>query len=62
MHSGEKPYKCHVCEKVFSEPGNLTRHLRVHSGEKPFKCHVCEYAFTTSGNLKTHLRVHNEAV
>ena len=40
MHSGEKPTKCHVCEKAFTQSGSLTAHLRVHSSEKPFKCVV----------------------
>jgi uncharacterized Zn-finger protein len=35
VHSGEKPYKCHVCDEAFTQSSTLTKHLRVHSGEKP---------------------------
>ena len=37
VHSGEIPYKCDVCAKVFVCTGNLGIHQRVHTGEKPYK-------------------------
>ena len=46
IHTNEKPYECDVCEKRFSESGDLKRHMRIHTKEKPYECDVCEKRFT----------------
>ena len=40
---------CHLCEKAFTQAGDLKRHRLTHTGEKSHKCGTCEKAFTLAG-------------
>ncbi|XP_072399028.1 uncharacterized protein [Diabrotica undecimpunctata] len=55
---GQKPYKCEICSKTYTQGNNLKIHLRTHTGEKPCRCEICFKTFASSDNLKGHLRVH----
>ena len=32
VHTGERPYKCDVCNAAFTKSGSLSAHMRVHTG------------------------------
>ena len=62
VHTGEMPYKCPHCLKLFRFSHNLLQHVkRIHSAEKPYKCSFCPKSFAYLHDLKTHLIVHTDS-
>lgn len=55
-HTGNKPYKCNVCDYKTTQRDRLDSHVRTHTGEKPFACPECDFRSTTKQGLYYHSR------
>ena len=57
MHEGIKPYECKLCNKTFTQKGNLKKHNIVQhsdislSDRKKFECSFCSCKYTERYNL-----------
>ena len=38
--SGEKPFKCVACDRMFANSSDRKKHMHVHTTEKPYNCKV----------------------
>ncbi|KAL2082344.1 hypothetical protein ACEWY4_022162 [Coilia grayii] len=56
----QKGYACSICQRCFSVPSKLARHLLIHMGIKPFTCEVCGRSFRQACHLQTHLNIHRK--
>ena len=58
IHTGDKPFQCHVCIKSYKNYCSLRQHIRIHTGDKPYSCDLCGKRFTQNEPLKRHIRTH----
>ena len=57
-HTGEKPYKCKMCDYSCAQSSKLTRHMRIHvkTGEGTYNCSNCDMPFSVATTLEKHMR------
>ncbi|XP_046543705.1 zinc finger protein 235-like isoform X1 [Haliotis rubra] len=56
-HTGERPYKCDLCDQTFFRGDDLKYHRTTrHSGVKPFRCNACGMTFAWAKDLERHMK------
>ena len=57
-HTGEKPYKCDMCEYSCAQSSKLTRHMKIHvkTGRGVLRCKICDMPFSVQSTLDKHIR------
>ncbi|XP_039259975.2 uncharacterized protein LOC120336371 [Styela clava] len=56
----DKKFRCEHCDKSFTDPSNLQRHIRQHHvGARAHPCPECGKTFATSSGLKQHQHIHS---
>jgi len=62
VHTRDKPYKCSLCDRSFSDSSNLQSHKRhVCSNRKTYHYPYCGKLFKTNTKLQLHTRIHTGA-
>ena len=56
-HTGFKPLRCKVCDKSFSDPSNMKKHVKLHESEDTVhKCRYCGRNFVRYRGLLNHIK------
>ncbi|KAG5869524.1 hypothetical protein JTB14_002512 [Gonioctena quinquepunctata] len=59
IHSGEKPFGCHICDRKFSLKATLLSHIRTHDpNHKEFNCIICNSFYSSKASLQIHMSLH----
>ncbi|KAK3798841.1 hypothetical protein RRG08_007198 [Elysia crispata] len=59
-HSGDKRFRCGICQSSYLAAHELGRHMLAHNGQRPFTCEQCGKAFPDWNQLRKHLVVHTD--
>ncbi|XP_038052690.1 zinc finger protein 37 homolog [Patiria miniata] len=57
-HTGEKPFKCDICDAVFGDQSRLNAHAPIHLEARNYLCDQCGKSFKRAINLRMHRKVH----
>ncbi|KAM4594452.1 uncharacterized protein V3H82_001265 isoform 1-T3 [Fundulus diaphanus] len=61
-HTGEKPFKCPLCNLTFSQSYHMTRHMRNQHAAGPYVCPACGLSMESLAELFKHKKTHKEQI
>lgn len=59
-HNDSK-FQCSYCERAYSIPSDLQKHVKTHTDHRLYVCEVCGKVFSTFKNMRRHTKIHNTA-
>lgn len=62
--SGNAPssaHRCPICQKGFSQPYKLRRHLVIHASPRIHQCNICQKVLPSVTELRSHKKLHGRA-
>ena len=58
-HTGEKPFKCPLCDMRYRQSREVTRHIKTfHEKRRDFQCPICDKKFSRKHHLNRHMDTH----
>ena len=61
QHTGERPYLCTLCPKMFTRLTYLKEHMNSHTEQTPFLCPHCSESFQERAVFTKHVKRHQAA-
>ena len=59
-HTGERPFKCELCNNKFTTKRNMQRHMKRCRSDKLYQCPVCKKSFAQEYQLTDHIKEHEQ--
>uniref|UniRef100_A0A8D8XL12 Zinc finger protein 26 n=1 Tax=Cacopsylla melanoneura TaxID=428564 RepID=A0A8D8XL12_9HEMI len=54
----DSKFPCTHCERAYSLPSDLQKHIKTHTENRVYVCDVCGKVFKTAKNMRRHTKIH----